>query len=87
MLQALIWAALGTGFTFLMTTLGAAVVFFFAEEPRPQFQRAMLGFAGVNNEAHSLLQRASAFLFDPRLRERIDAGRTKPFRGRIRLRA
>ena len=45
MLQALIWAALGTGFTFLMTTLGAAVVFFFAEEPRPQFQRAMLGFA------------------------------------------
>ena len=45
MLQALSWAALGTGFTFLMTTLGAAVVFFFAEEPRPQFQRTMLGFA------------------------------------------
>ena len=45
MLQALSWAALGTGFTFLMTTMGAAVVFFFAEEPRPQFQRAMLGFA------------------------------------------
>ena len=33
MLQALSWAALGTGFTFLMTTLGAAVVFFFVEEP------------------------------------------------------
>lgn len=45
MVQALSWAALGTGFTFLMTTMGAAVVFFFAEEPRPQFQRAMLGFA------------------------------------------
>ena len=45
MLQALSWAALGTGFTFLMTTLGAAVVFFFVEAPRPQFQRAMLGFA------------------------------------------
>ena len=45
MLQALSWAALGTGFTFLMTTLGAAVVFFFVEEPRPQFQRTMLGFA------------------------------------------
>lgn len=45
MLQALGWAALGTGFTFLMTTLGAAVVWFFPEEPRPQFQRAMLGFA------------------------------------------
>ena len=45
MLQALSWAALGTGFTFLMTTLGAAVVCFFVEEPRPQFQRTMLGFA------------------------------------------
>lgn len=42
MLQALSWAALGTGFTFLMTTLGAAVVFFFVEDPRPQFQRTML---------------------------------------------
>ena len=45
MLQALGWAALGTGFTFLMTTLGAAVVWLFPEEPRPRFQRAMLGFA------------------------------------------
>ena len=45
MLQALGWAAAGTGFTFLMTTLGAAVVFFFPEAPRPQFQRVMLGFA------------------------------------------
>ena len=45
MLQALRWAAFGTGFTFLMTTLGAAVVFFFPEAPKPQFQRAMLGFA------------------------------------------
>lgn len=39
MLQALSRAALGTGFPFLMTTLGAAVVFFFAEAPRPQFQK------------------------------------------------
>lgn len=45
MLQSLRWAALGTGFTFLMTTLGAATVFFFSGEPRPRFQRAMLGFA------------------------------------------
>ncbi|WP_455581670.1 ZIP family metal transporter [Dysosmobacter sp.] len=45
MLYALGWAALGTGFTFLMTTLGAAMVFFFAGEPRPRFQKAMLGFA------------------------------------------
>ena len=61
MLQALSWAALGTGFTFLMTTLGAAVVFFFVEAPRPQFQRTMLGFAaGVMVAASfwSLLQPA-----------------------------
>ena len=45
MLRSLGWAALGTGFTFLMTTLGAAMVFFFAGEPRPRFQKAMLGFA------------------------------------------
>ena len=30
MTQSLLWAAGGTGFTFLMTSLGAAVVFFFA---------------------------------------------------------
>ena len=45
MLQSLGWAALGTGFTFLMTALGAAMVFFFAGEPRPRFQKALLGFA------------------------------------------
>ncbi len=45
MLRSLGWAALGTGFTFLMTTLGAATVFFFSGEPRPKFQKTMLGFA------------------------------------------
>lgn len=44
-MQGILWAAAGTGFTFLMTVLGAAVVFFFAGEPEPRFQRAMLGFA------------------------------------------
>ena len=39
------WAALGTGFTFLMTALGAAMVFFFAGAPRPCFQKTLLGFA------------------------------------------
>ena len=29
MLQSLQWAACGTGFTFLMTTLGSAMVFLF----------------------------------------------------------
>lgn len=45
MLQSLGWAALGTGFTFLMTTLGAAMVFFFVGEIRPKFQKGLLGFA------------------------------------------
>lgn len=45
MLQALRWAALGTGFTFFMTALGAALVFFFAGIPRPRFQKLLLGFA------------------------------------------
>ena len=39
MLQALSWAALGTGFTFLMTTLGAAVVFFFVGVRSMKFKR------------------------------------------------
>ena len=45
MLRSLYWAALGTGFTFLMTTLGAALVFFFSGEPHPRSQRTLLGFA------------------------------------------
>ena len=45
MWETMAWAALGTGFPFLMTTLGAAVVFFLPGEPRPRFQRAALGFA------------------------------------------
>jgi len=52
MIQALGWAALGTGFTFLMTTLGAAMVFFFSGKPEPRFQKAILGFsAGVMTAA------------------------------------
>lgn len=45
MLQSLIWAAIGTGFTFLMTTLGAAAAFFVAGELRPRFQKMLIGFA------------------------------------------
>lgn len=37
MLQSLRWAALGTGFTFGMTTLGAALVFFWRESRIPAF--------------------------------------------------
>ena len=45
MFQAISWAACGTLFTFLMTALGAATVFFFARAPHPRFRQAMLGFA------------------------------------------
>ena len=38
-------ALVGTGFTFLATALGAAVVFFFRKEVKPVFQRVFLGFA------------------------------------------
>lgn len=38
-------AAVGTGFTFLMTALGAAVVFFFRGEIKAAFQQVFLGFA------------------------------------------
>jgi ZIP family zinc transporter len=41
----ILWAAGGTGFTFLMTSLGAAVVFFFRNEISQSVQRIFLGFA------------------------------------------
>lgn len=44
-MQSVLWAALGTGFTFLMTTLGAAMVFFFRKTVKAQVQRIFLGFA------------------------------------------
>jgi len=44
-MQAILWAAGGTGFTFLMTALGAAVVFFFRSRIRAGIQRVFLGFA------------------------------------------
>ncbi|RZS92729.1 ZIP family metal transporter [Cuneatibacter caecimuris] len=40
-----LWAAGGTGFTFLMTTLGAAMVFLFRKRANPLIQRIFLGFA------------------------------------------
>lgn len=45
MQQAILWAAGGTAFTFFMTTLGAAVVFFFRGKVHDNFQRIFLGFA------------------------------------------
>jgi len=43
--QAILWAAAGTGFTALMTALGAAMVFFFRKPASPTLHRTMLGFA------------------------------------------
>ncbi len=45
MLQHLFWAGAGTGFTFLMTTLGAAMVFFVRNAMADRLQRCFLGFA------------------------------------------
>lgn len=45
MLQNLLWAGAGTGFTFLMTTAGAALVFCFRNQISDALQRCFLGFA------------------------------------------
>lgn len=45
MQESIAWALGGTGFTFLMTTLGAALVFLFRKEVSASFQRIFLGFA------------------------------------------
>ena len=45
MIQSLIWAALGTGFAFLMTVSGAATVFLFRKQVNEGLQKIFLGFA------------------------------------------
>ena len=40
-----LWAAVGTGFTFLMTAMGASLVFFFRRDLDGATQRVFLGFA------------------------------------------
>ena len=45
MIDSVAWAALGTGFTFLMTALGAALVFFFRGAVSDSFSRVSMGFA------------------------------------------
>lgn len=44
-MEAVLWAAGGTGFTFLMTSLGAALVFFFRQKVNAGIQKILLGFA------------------------------------------
>lgn len=45
MIQSLSWAALGTGFAFLMTVSGAATVFLFQKQVNEGLQKIFLGFA------------------------------------------
>ena len=44
-MQSILWAAVGTGFTFLMTATGAAMVFLFRARLNAAVQRIFLGFA------------------------------------------
>ena len=44
-MQSILWAAAGTGFTFLMTATGAAMVFLFRARLNAAVQRIFLGFA------------------------------------------
>lgn len=44
-MNTILWALGGTGFTFLMTVLGSAVVLFFKKEASATIQRIFLGFA------------------------------------------
>lgn len=45
MIHGLVWAALGTGFLFLMTMMGALTVFLFRKENNGRMQKVTLGFA------------------------------------------
>ena len=45
-MRSIVWAACGTGFTFAMTALGAALVFFFPSRIDERMNRLCLGFAG-----------------------------------------
>ena len=44
-MESVLWAAGGTGFTFLMTALGASMVFLFRKSMKLSVQRIFLGFA------------------------------------------
>ena len=66
MLRPLMLALLGTSFTFLMTALGAATVFFFARKVCERAQGALLGFAA----AGIVLGALTLFLLDELVRRR-----------------
>lgn len=74
-MQTLLWAAGGTGFPFLMTALGAAVVFFFKERISSNIQRIFLGFAAGVMIAASVWS-----LLIPAIRKQSPQGRSAGFR-------
>ena len=74
MLQCIARAAAGTGFTFLMTALGAAAVFFFHGELRPGLRRALLGFAAGVMTAATVWS-----LLLPAIERSAEAGRWPPW--------
>ncbi len=65
----ILWAAVGTGFTFLMTALGASTVLVFQGKTSPALQRIFLGFAA------GVMVAASVFsLLLPAIEEAESAG-------------
>ena len=74
MLRPLMLALLGTSFTFLMTALGAATVFFFARKVCERAQGALLGFAA------GVMMAASVWsLILPAIEQTEAEGRLLPF--------
>lgn len=74
MLRPLMLALLGTSFTFLMTALGAATVFFFSRAVCERAQGALLGFAAGVMTAASVWS-----LILPAIEQTAAEGRLPPF--------
>ena len=74
MLRPMMLALLGTSFTFLMTALGAATVFFFARAVCERAQGALLGFAAGVMTAASVWS-----LILPAIEQTAAEGRLPPF--------
>ena len=59
-------AALGCGFTFLMTSLGAATIFFIRKDIKQDLQSIFLGFAAgvmIAASVYKIFRRVLRFLF------------------------
>jgi ZIP family zinc transporter len=67
--NAILWTLAGTGFIFIMTCLGSAVVFFFRKEVNRNIQTVFLGFAA------GIMMAAAVFgLLVPAIKESESAG-------------